>query len=69
VFITQGIAMKRVMLACCSLLLGVAAATAATAPATTDPGDLGPPRGAPIEEAMVAPPNVPAPIHRTTRRA
>ena len=64
VFITQGIAMKRVMLACCSLLLGIAAATAAAASATTDPGDLGPPRGAPIEEAMVAPPNVPAPIHR-----
>lgn len=32
--------------------------------AATDPGDLGSPRGSPIEEAPVAPPNVPAPIHR-----
>lgn len=34
------------------------------AAAATDPGDLGPPRGSPIEEALVAPPNVPAAIHR-----
>jgi nitrite reductase (NO-forming) len=34
------------------------------AAAATDPGDLGPVRGPPIEEALVAPPNVPAPIHR-----
>ena len=28
-------------------------------------GDFGPPRGTPIEEALVAPPGVPQPIHRT----
>ena len=45
------------------VLLGAHAAPAGAAPAT-DPADLGPPRGAPIEEAMLAPPNVPPPIHR-----
>ncbi len=34
------------------------------AAAAMDPGDMGPPRGAPIEEKLVAPPNVPPPIHR-----
>ncbi len=55
--------MKRVALACCSLLLNVVVGTADAAPAA-DPADLGPPRGAPIEETLVAPPNVPPPIHR-----
>ncbi|MDE1957586.1 MAG: nitrite reductase, copper-containing [Xanthomonadaceae bacterium] len=55
--------MKRVALVCCSLLLNVVVGTADAAPAA-DPADLGPPRGAPIEETLVAPPNVPPPIHR-----
>jgi len=55
--------MKRAALVCCSLLLCAVAGVAGAAPAT-DPADLGPPRGAPIEETMVAPPNVPPPIHR-----
>ncbi|MDE1898568.1 MAG: nitrite reductase, copper-containing [Xanthomonadaceae bacterium] len=56
--------MKRVALVCCSLLLNVVVGTADAAPAA-DPADLGPPRGAPIEETLVAPPNVPPPIHRS----
>ena len=31
---------------------------------TTVTGDFGPPQGPPIEEKLVAPPGVPAPIHR-----
>ena len=43
-----------------------AAPTAMAAPvgAKTMAGDFGPPQGAPIEEKLVAPPGVPAPIHR-----
>lgn len=39
-------------------------ASAAHAAQSHDPGDLGPPVGAPIEEAAVAPPGVPPAIHR-----
>ncbi|MHB1617115.1 MAG: copper-containing nitrite reductase [Metallibacterium sp.] len=52
-----------IVLALGLVLLGAHAAPAGAAPAK-DPADLGPPRGAPIEEAMVAPPAVPPPIHR-----
>ena len=38
--------------------------TASVLAAARDPGDIGPPRGAPIEETLVAPPNVPPAIHR-----
>jgi nitrite reductase (NO-forming) len=56
--------MKRIVLACCSLLFGFAAFASAGAAPAGDHADPGPPRGAPIEEAMVAPPAVPPPIHR-----
>ena len=39
-------------------------ATAAGSPTVEQAGDLGPPKGAPIEETLVDPPNVPPPIHR-----
>ncbi len=41
-----------------------AARNAPVVVASAEPGDLGPPRGAPIEEKLVAAPNVPPPIHR-----
>ena len=38
-------------------------ATAAGSPTVEQAGDLGPPRGAPIEDKLIDPPNVPPPIH------
>ena len=59
--------MRHPLLSAIVLALGLVfcayAAPVGAAPAT-DSADLGPPRGAPIEEAMLAPPNVPPPIHR-----
>jgi nitrite reductase (NO-forming) len=40
------------------------AASAATGKAAKDPGDLGPPRGAPIQAVLTSPPHVPPPITR-----
>ncbi|MHB8667327.1 MAG: copper-containing nitrite reductase [Burkholderiales bacterium] len=69
--------MKYPVLAIAALAVGAIALSGATslsafaggnaAPAQAagrDPGDLGPPRGAPIEETLVTPPNVPPPIRR-----
>ncbi|EQD66609.1 nitrite reductase, copper-containing [mine drainage metagenome] len=55
--------LSAIVLALGLVLLGAHAAPVGAAPAT-DPADLGPPRGTPIEEAMLAPPAVPPPIHR-----
>ena len=42
------------------------AAYAATPKASQDPGDLGPPQGAPIRATLTSPPHVPPPITRKT---
>ncbi|EQD67902.1 Copper-containing nitrite reductase precursor [mine drainage metagenome] len=55
--------LSTIVLALGLVLLGAHAAPAGAA-SVKDPADLGPPRGAPIEEAMLAPPAVPPPIHR-----
>ncbi|WP_297925743.1 hypothetical protein [Metallibacterium sp.] len=55
--------LSAIVLALGLVLLGAHAAPAGAA-SVKDPADLGPPRGAPIEEAMLAPPAVPPPIHR-----
>ncbi|MDE2156555.1 MAG: nitrite reductase, copper-containing [Xanthomonadaceae bacterium] len=46
------------------LAIAICAMPSAAAPRATLAGDFGPPQGAPIEEKLVDPPNVPAPIHR-----
>lgn len=59
--------MKHPMFTVIAMALGVVLLGASSPPAVAagrEPGDLGPPRGAPIEEALVSPPNVPPPIHR-----
>ena len=45
-----------------ALALGLAAA--APSPKAKDPGDLGPPQGAPIQAVLTSPPFVPPPIKR-----
>ena len=68
--------MKNPLLALIAIVIGTSVLTASSLPALSaerhapgvaagsEPGDFGPPRGAPIEQKLVAAPNVPPPIHR-----